>query len=185
MYDYIHGTHLNMGNKYNYANNLYDVIQNPLHSYSYSTVSAIESICCVNSLWLLVAIIVVVANYNSIQMRLLIGLCIYFPSVIYNHFSIKKICIINTVLKNGDRYSGEILSYHISTTSRKGIKRYIYSIEVSYDKRKRVVSERYTDNHCYCLANTKCNVYIYHDKCFVSDFVLRSENDPFSNIHEK
>lgn len=174
-----------MGNKYNYVNNVYDVLNNPLHSYSYSTASAIGSICCVNFLWLLVAIIVVVANYNSIQMRLLIVLCIYFPSVIYNHFSIKKIYIINTVLKNGDRYSGEILSYHISTIPRKGIKNYIYSIEVSYDKRKRVISEGYKDNPCFCLSNTKCHVYIYHGKCFVTDFILRDENEPFTNIPEK
>ena len=159
-----------MGNKYNYANNLYDVLKNPQHKYSYSCISAIISICCVNFIWLLAAVIIAAANYHSIQMRLFAGLIIYFPSAIYNHFAIKKIRIINTVLKNGDRYSGEILSYHKSAKSKKGIKHYIYSIEVSYEKRKRIDFEGYTDNPCYCLASTKCNVYIYHGKCFVSDF---------------
>ena len=174
-----------MGNKYNYGNNIYDVLMDPLHKYSFSRGEIIAIICCVNFLWLAIAVIVVAAYYRSIQMRLFMGGVIYLPSAIYNYFAIRKLHTITTVIKNGDRFPAEILSYQRTSSSRTGITHYKYSLEVSYGKRKRVVSEGYTDDPCYSLASTKCIVYIYHGKCFVSDFKVRTSGDPFTDIPER
>ena len=174
-----------MGNKYNYGNNIYDVLNDPLHKYSFSRGAAVTSICSVNFLWLAIAVIVVLANYHSIQMRLFMGSVIYIPSSIYNYFAIRKLYTITTVIKKGDRFPAEILSYHRSSSTRKGITHYKYSLEVSYGKRKRVVSEGYTDDPCYSLASKKCTVYIYQGKCFVSDFKVRTSSDCFTDIPER
>lgn len=174
-----------MGNKYNYGNNIYNVLHDPLHKYSFSRGEVLAIIFCVNFLWLAIAVIVVAAYYHSIQMRLFMGAVIYLPSSIYNYFAIRKLRTITTVIKKGDRFPAEILSYHRSSSSRNGITNYKYSIEISYGKRKRVVSEGYTDDPCYSLASTKCTVYIYHGKCFVSDFIVRTSGDPFTDIPER
>ena len=80
-----------MGNKYNYGNNIYNVLHDPLHKYSFSRGEVIAIICCVNFLCLAIAVIVVAAYYHSIKMRLFMGVVIYLPSSIYNYFAIRKL----------------------------------------------------------------------------------------------
>ena len=161
------------------------VLSDPIHKYSFSAASSLTSVFCIDFIWIVITIIIIAAHNNLKHFfwTFIIDILIF---AIYNYFSIKKIYEIAVVIKKGDAFSGEIIGVHKNYNSSKyRVDNYSYTLIVKYAKRHTVESPYYLENPCYWLSNLRCKVYIYHGKCFVTDFNLRGENEPFTDIPEK
>lgn len=91
---------------------------------------------------------------------------------------------IETIIRNGKCYEGKINSYSMygvyknTEIRRSNRKRIVLKIQYEMKKTHFCHAVGYVQNPNKALSSPICNVYIYGNMYFVSDFKLRKKNEP-------
>ncbi len=164
------------------------VINNPMESDKFS-LSA--TYACAIIWFLLSGISLCVFMFDiSDTISLILGVIFFFSFVIPGFFCMKRGNQIRKIIKHGEKIKGEVVSYYrfhrqiaIGSACNKPnwtclIVRFVYR-DIFYCK---VDIGHVVPNKKF--GSTECNVYIYNDELFVTDFIRSKKGEPIVAIPE-